>query len=90
MAYVFVQIEPAQIGATDAENFLQEAEEQAAADVQTIVANAQKEAQGYQVAEMAAEQSMEVPTIPLKEKTPTAYYLAGGLGLLLLITLISK
>lgn len=90
MAYVFVQVEPAQIGATDAENFLQEAEEQAASDVQTIVANAQKEAQGYQVAEMAAEQSMEVPTIPLKEKTPTAYYIAGGLGLLLLITLIAK
>ena len=87
MAYVFVNISPS-IGAVE-ENYLQEEEERYAADVQKIVDNANKEAAGYEVAEMQEEQAIEVPTTPLNSKN-TAYYIAAAIGTLLLITLLAK
>lgn len=88
MAMVIVKVEP-QIGATD-ENYLQEQQAAAEADVQTILENTQKEAEGYEVAEMQAEQLVELPTVPLQKKEALWPYVAGAAGLLLVITLISK
>lgn len=88
MAYVFVNISPSQIGAVE-ENYLQEEEERYAADVQKIVDNANKEAAGYEVAEMQEEQAMEVPTTPLNSNN-TAYFIAAGISTILLIALLAK
>lgn len=88
MAYVLVQVEPANLGET---NYLVEAQNAADYDMQTIIANSEAEAEAYELAQQRADKDLfdnlpktEAPKI--KSMWP---YIGAAAGALVLIALIS-
>lgn len=87
MAYVLVQVEPHTLAAAEPD-YLQEAQQEADATVQTIVQNSIKEQEAQQQADAAfLENAPKVAAPKIKSAWP---WVAAGAGILLLISLSSK
>lgn len=88
MAYVLVQVEPAQLGATD---YKAEAQQAADYDNHTIIENSKIEQEAYELAKQRADQELldSLQTKPAPKIKSAWPYIAAAAGVLVLIALTS-
>lgn len=91
MAYVFVEIEPRQLGAADTD-YTQEVQQEADATMQAIIENSQAETETYELAQQQADRELfdNLPTTDAPKIKSMWPWLAAGAGVLLFIAIVSK